>query len=104
MINKHLNTAQTVLYTLNNRLERSKNLLNWTHPQKTKLVFNLVVFLFVLFSVIPSRFFVLMVVLFFFTEHFRPMGTMGARCVVYRWKGGGGCLRVDWDGGFDILD
>ena len=49
------------------------------HPQKTKLVFNLLVFVFLLLALIPSRFFILMVVLFFFTEHFRPMGTMGAR-------------------------
>jgi len=79
MITKQLEKVQGQLAAVNARAERAKNLFNWTQPRRTKLMFNLFVFLIILFALIPSRFFILMIVLFFFTEKFRPMGTMGAR-------------------------
>jgi len=78
-VNQQLSKVQNTLFNLNNRLERMKNVFNWTHPRKTKLFFNLMCFLCVFFIVVPTRFVVLAVVLFFMTEHFRPLGTMGAR-------------------------
>jgi len=78
-VNQQLSKVQNALFNLNNRLERMKNVFNWTHPRKTKLFFNLMCFLLVFFIVVPTRFVVLAVVLFFMTEHFRPLGTMGAR-------------------------
>jgi hypothetical protein len=101
-INTQLAKVQNALFNVNNRLERMKNCFNWVgcvaaldeprdewpdataareqaQPRKTKLMFNLMIFLFCFFLVLPTRFVVLAVVLFFMTEHFRPMGTMGAR-------------------------
>jgi hypothetical protein len=79
MITKHLERIQGQLAGVTARAERLKNLFNWTHPMRSKVMFNLMTFLIILFMLIPSRFFILIIVLFFFTEKFRPMGTMGAR-------------------------
>lgn len=79
MIKPQLAKLQASLSAVNNRLERMKNLFNWTHPRRSRWMFNLMLILCALFIFIPSRFFILVIVLFFFTEKFRPMGTMGAR-------------------------
>lgn len=79
LVMNSLASAQTQLAALNNRAERLKNLFNYTHPRRSDLVFNLLVFHCVLFIVMPTRVYLLLVILFFFTEKFRPMGTMGVR-------------------------
>lgn len=78
-LNKFIELAQEIqdyLFFLNNQLEQIRNLFNWTHPNKTKFVMMLLVFLLVLFLIIPSRYILLFLGLFFFTERFRPLGTM----------------------------
>ena len=64
------------LYGINNTMERLKNTFNWAHPRKTRAVFTLFVWLLVLFILVPSRYILLFLCLFFFTERFRPLGTM----------------------------
>ncbi|KAH9256529.1 hypothetical protein BASA81_005444 [Batrachochytrium salamandrivorans] len=79
LVMSNLASAQTQLAALNNRAERLKNLFNYTHPRRSDLVFNLLVFHCVLFIIMPTRVYLLLAILFFFTEKFRPMGTMGVR-------------------------
>ena len=79
MVSRNLAWAQNVLYGINNTMERTKNAFNWAHPRKTAAVFALFVFLFVLFILVPSRFILLFLFLFFFTERFRPLGTMAIK-------------------------
>ncbi|CAK9000533.1 Multiple C2 and transmembrane domain-containing protein 1 [Durusdinium trenchii] len=79
MINQRLADFQNALYQFNNKMENIKNLFNWAHPRKTKLIFRLVSFLAIMFTIVPSRYIVMFVALFMFTERFRRMGTMGLR-------------------------
>ena len=65
-----------MLNNFNNSLERLKNLFNWSHPNRTQIAFKLVFLQMVLFLVVPSRWLVLCVGLFLFSERFRELGTM----------------------------
>jgi len=76
MVFHQLQIFQNFLYGWNNTLEQFKNLWNWSHPRKTAALMFLTCFLFVLFLVVPSRFIILFVGIFLFTERFRPLGVM----------------------------
>ena len=56
LYNKRLQWFHSQLFAFNNRMERMKNLFNWTHPKKTKLVLFVLLFLSILFVILPSRF------------------------------------------------
>ncbi len=76
---KELQGAQNQLFHMNNKMERTKNLFNWSHPRKTQFFFKVICFICVLFSIVPSRYILLFIMLFMFTERFRPMGTISLR-------------------------
>jgi len=79
MIQKKGQGLQNSIQGVNDTLESIKNLFNWTHPRKTKFMLYLMLFLCVLFLFVPSRIILLFLGIFFFTERFRPLGTMGIR-------------------------
>jgi hypothetical protein len=79
VVSHKLEGLQTALYNFNNKAEHLKNLFNWSHPRKTELIFKLLLFLAMLFTLVPTRYIVMFIVLFFFTEQFRPLGTMAIR-------------------------
>ena len=56
LYNKRLQWFHSQLFAFNNRMERIKNLFNWTHPKKTELVLFALVFLSGLFILFPSRY------------------------------------------------
>uniref|UniRef100_A0A7S2S1Z4 Calmodulin n=1 Tax=Mucochytrium quahogii TaxID=96639 RepID=A0A7S2S1Z4_9STRA len=76
MINQKMENVQHALYNFNNKMEHLKNLFNWSHPRKTQIVFYILLFLCVLFTVIPSRYMLMALAIYLFTDKFRPLGTM----------------------------
>lgn len=71
---KNLQIFQNYLFGINNSLEQFRNLFNWTHPRKTHFLMKLMLGLFLLLVLVPSRFIILFLGIFLFTERFRPLG------------------------------
>jgi len=79
LIQQKLADFQNALFMWNNKMERTKNLFNWSHPRITQYLFWFVVILAVVFTLVPSRYIVMFITLFMFTEHFRRQGTAALR-------------------------
>ena len=71
--------VQNGLDNIARTFERIKNLLTWAHPTKTHAFLVVMLVMSLIFLMIPSRYIVLVVGVYLFTEKFRRQGTIVAR-------------------------
>lgn len=80
-IHKKLKIGVDALATGNDYFEKTKNLFSWVHPETTAFLAKLMIFLFIISIVIPSRILILLGILFLLTEHFRKKGVIKTKII-----------------------